>query len=135
MIFHIFYYVSIGLLVISQMINVYGSFINATNPRATTYNTYITSLPFMIIQRILNMWAVYIITFYKYMTNNQIVMTIVILQFIFTIIWSYVRLEKPIYISDYIGCVMILIGYYISINKAFTNNLLEGRLPTTPNIG
>ena len=132
MIFHIFYYVSIGLIVISQMINVYGSFINAKNPKATTYETYIKSLPFMIIQRILNMWAVYIITFYKYMSNNQIVMTIVMLQFIFTIILSYVSLKTPIYISDFIGCGMILIGYYISINKAITTTIIEGRLPTTP---
>jgi hypothetical protein len=124
MIIQVFYYLSIVLLIIGQMFNVYGSFINSTNKDATVWETYWMSLPYMIIQRILNMWAISIIGVYKYMTNNQVVMLIVILQFVFTIIISATTLNRPIYISDIVGCVCVIAGYYISIHKVYSGLIL-----------
>jgi drug/metabolite transporter (DMT)-like permease len=121
----VFYYVSIGLLIVAQMFNVYGSFVNSTNKDSTVSQTYWISLPYMIVQRILNMWAISIINIYKYMTNNQVVMLIVILQFLFTVILSYTTLHRPIYISDIVGCIAVVIGYYISIHKLYSGILLH----------
>jgi len=123
----VFYYLSIGLLIVAQIFNVYGSFINSTNKDATIYQTYWMALPYMIIQRILNMWAISILNIYKYMSNNQIVMLIVILQFLITIIISYTNLNRPIYISDIVGGMCGLVGYYVSIHKLYSGVLLSNR--------
>ena len=123
----VFYYLSIGLLIVAQIFNVYGSFINSTNKDATIYQTYWMALPYMIIQRILNMWAISILNIYKYMSNNQIVMLIVILQFLITIIISYTNLNRPIYISDIVGGMCVLVGYYVSIHKLYSGVLLSNR--------
>ena len=122
---HILYYISVVLLLIGQVFNVYGSFINSTNPKATIFQTYWLSLPYMIIQRILTMWSIYIMSIYKYMSNNQIVMTILVMQFIITLILSNISLHKPIYFSDIVGGLIILVGFYMSMNKAYSTYLVN----------
>jgi hypothetical protein len=115
------YYVILGILFIGQLINVYGSFITSTEASTSIWNTYIAVLPYMVVQKLITTWGVHTIDTYAYISNNSIVLILLIFQFINTIIVSYAYLKIPIYVSDYVGCLLFAIGYYISIYNGYTS--------------
>ena len=121
----ILYYITLAVLLLAQLINVYGSFITANNTKISIWITYIYTLPYMVIQKLLTTLGIYIIDSYHYVTTNNIVLTLLIFQFICTIFVSYIYLHIPIYISDYIACILFALGYYISTYKAYTGNVLQ----------
>ena len=114
------YYTTLVILFAGQIINVYGSFITANTPNNTLWSTYLATLPFMLIQKLLTTFGIYLIDSYNYVTTNNIVLTLLIFQFIATLIISYLYLHIQVYISDYIGCVLFALGYYISTYHAYT---------------
>lgn len=120
----ILYYITLCILFIAQLINVYGSFITANDKKHSLWTTYIYTLPYMITQKLLTTLGLYIIDSYHYVTANNIVLTLLIFQFIGTLLVSYILLHIPIYISDYIGCILFAIGYYVSTYNVYTNTLL-----------
>jgi hypothetical protein len=121
----ILYYITLGVLLIGQLINVYGSFVTANNTKDSLLTTYIATLPYMVIQKLLTTVGIYIIDSYHYVTTNNIVLTLLIFQFVCTIFVSYIYLNIPIYTSDYIACILFYLGYYISTYKAYTGNVLQ----------
>ena len=109
----ILYLVSILCIIVGQVFNVFGTFAGTDNPQNTATTLYWLSLPYLLIQRACTAVAIHIIRAYQYFTNNQIVMMILMFQFIITLIFSRIYRHDRIYMSDLLGCVFIGIGYYV----------------------
>jgi len=117
----IFYWVYLIILLVSQILNVIGSFIAVPYKHITFWDSYKMSLPYIIVQRILSNIAIFYINKFALFTNNQIVMMILLMQFIITLIFNIVYLHNKNTISDYIGITIIIIAYYISVYSVITN--------------
>ena len=117
------YYMILLLLFFGQTVNVYGSFITSSDYKSI-WTIYIAVLPYMIVQKLITTLGIYIIDKYDYISNNNIVLILLVFQFINTILVSYVVMHIPVYFSDAIGCVLFGLGYYTSIYNSFTNTYL-----------
>jgi hypothetical protein len=109
----ILYLVSIMCLIVGQVFNVFGTFAGTENTSNSATTLYVLSLPYLLVQRACTAIAIHIIRAYKYFTNNQIVMMILMIQFIITLIFSRIYRHDKIYMSDLLGCLFIGIGYYV----------------------
>jgi hypothetical protein len=108
---------SVLLIVVGQAFNVIGTFVSTPYKNLSTLDAYKMSMPYIIVQRITTSIAIQISHEHKYFTNNQIVFMVLLMQFVFTAIYSYVVLHKMSSKSDLIGTILLGIGYYISYFK------------------
>ena len=108
------YWLSLIMLLIGQIFSVVGSFISVPYENITFWESYKMSFPYILIQRILGNIAIYYIDKYKFFTNNQMVMMILLMQFIITLIINKIYLHNTDTYSDYIGVIIIMVAYYIS---------------------
>lgn len=114
---------SIILICIGQAFNVMGTFVSAPYKNITMWEAYKMSIPYILVQRITASIAIQISHEHKYFTNNQTVFLMLLLQFIFTAIYSYFILKKTSSKSDWIGTLLLAIGYYISYFKQVSTYL------------
>ena len=110
----ILYWLSLSLLLIGQIFSAIGSFISVPYENITFFEAYTMALPYILIQRILGNIAVYYIDKFKFFTNNQMVMMILLMQFIITLIINKMYLHHKNTFSDYIGVIILILAYYIS---------------------
>jgi hypothetical protein len=110
----ILYWISIIILFLGQIFNVIGSFISVPYPNITYWDSYFMSLPYIIIQRLFTNFAIYYIDKYEFFTNNQIIMMILLMQFLITLIINQFYLNNTNTLSSYIGIAIIIFAYYIS---------------------
>jgi hypothetical protein len=108
---------SIILMVVGQAFNVIGTFVSAPYKNISMWEAYKMSMPYIIVQRITSSIAIQISHEHKYFTNNQAVFMMLLLQFVFTAIYSYAILRKMASKSDLVGTVLLGLGYYISYFK------------------
>lgn len=116
----ILYWIYLIILLVGQIFNVIGSFIGVPYKNITFWESYNMSLPYILIQRICSSIAIFYIHKFALFTNNQIVMMILLMQFIITIILNNIYLHNKNTTSDYIGIVILIIAYYISIYSVVT---------------
>lgn len=116
----ILYWVYLIILFIGQIFNVTGSFISVPYKGITFWDSYYMSLPYILLQRIFSNVAIYYIHKFALFTNNQIVMMILLMQFCITLMINNIYLHNNNTISDYIGIIIIIIAYYISIYNVIT---------------
>jgi hypothetical protein len=114
---------SIILILVGQAFNVVGTFISAPYKNITMWEAYKMSMPYIIVQRITASIAIQTSHEHKYFTNNQIVFMMLLAQFVFTGIYSYVVLHKMASKSDLVGTILLGIGYYISYFKQISTYL------------
>ena len=119
----ILYWIYLLILLFSQIFNVIGSFISVPYTNITFWEAYTMSLPYIIIQRILSTISIDYIHKFSLFTNNQIILMILLMQFIITLIFNNIYLHNKNTISDYIGIIIIIIAYYISIYHVITTTL------------
>lgn len=117
------YYMILLLLFVGQLVNVYGSFLTSSASKSI-WRIYIAVLPYMVIQKLITTLGIYIIDKYDYISNNNVVLILLIFQFVNTILISYVIMHIPVYFSDAVGCLLFALGYYTSIYNSFTNTYL-----------
>ncbi len=108
---------SIMLIVVGQAFNVVGTFISTPYKNLSMWEAYKMSMPYIIVQRITTSIAIQFSHEHKYFTNNQIVFMVLLLQFVFTSIYSYIVLRKMASNSDIVGSILLGLGYYISYFK------------------
>lgn len=119
----ILYWLSIILLLIGQIFNTIGSFISIPYKKITFWDSYKMSLPYIIIQRIFTNISIYYIDKFIFFTNNQLIMMILLMQFILTLIINQIYLHNTNTFSDYIGVIIIILAYYISTFHIITKIL------------
>ena len=117
---YILYFGSIILLFNGQIFNVIGSFISVPYTQITFWEAYTMSIPYVFIQRILCNIAIYYIDTYKFFTNNQLVMMLLLMQFGITLLITLFYLKQSVGFSDYIGIFILCIAYYISYFRSIT---------------
>ncbi len=117
------YWFSIILICIGQAFNVIGTFVSAPYKNITMWEAYKMSMPYVLIQRITSSIAIQLSHEHKYFTNNQLVFLMLLMQFIFTSIYSYFILKKMASKSDFVGTVLLALGYYISYFKQVSTYL------------
>lgn len=108
---------SILLMIVGQAFNVIGTFVSTPYKNLSMWEAYKMSMPYIIIQRITTSIAIQISHEHKYFTNNQIVFMVLLMQFVFTAIYSYAILHKMASKSDLVGTFLLGVGYYISYFK------------------
>jgi hypothetical protein len=114
---------SIVLICVGQAFNVIGTFVSAPYKNISMWEAYKMSMPYVIVQRITASIAIQLSHEHKYFTNNQTVFLMLLMQFIFTAIYSYFILRKMASFSDWVGTVLLAIGYYISYFKQVSTYL------------
>lgn len=114
---------SILLIIVGQAFNVVGTFVSTPYKNITMWEAYKMSMPYVIVQRITASIAIQVSHEHKYFTNNQIVFMMLLLQFVFTAIYSYAVLHKLASTSDMVGALLLGIGYYISYFKQVSTYL------------
>jgi hypothetical protein len=117
----ILYWIYLFILFLGQMFNVFGSFISVPYKNITFWDSYMMSLPYIILQRIFTNIAIHYIHIFSFFTNNQIVLMILLMQFVITMGLNNIYLHNKNKISDYIGIIIIIIAYYISIYGVITS--------------
>jgi drug/metabolite transporter (DMT)-like permease len=111
------------MICIGQAFNVIGTFVSAPYKNITMWEAYKMSMPYVLVQRVTSSIAIQLSHEHKYFTNNQIVFLMLLMQFIFTAIYSYFILKKTASTSDWIGILLLTVGYYISYFKQVSTNL------------
>lgn len=114
---------SILLICVGQAFNVIGTFVSAPYKNISMWEAYKMSMPYVLVQRITASIAIQLSHEHHYFTNNQTVFLMLLMQFIFTAIYSYVILRKVASVSDWVGTVLLGIGYYISYFKQVSTYL------------
>jgi hypothetical protein len=114
---------SIVLICVGQAFNVIGTFVSAPYKNITMWEAYKMSMPYVIVQRITASIAIQVSHEHKYFTNNQTVFLMLLMQFIFTAIYSYFILKKVSSVSDWVGTLLLALGYYISYFKQVSTYL------------
>ena len=109
------------LILIGQLFNVIGTFVSVPYKNITMWEAYKMSMPYILIQRITTSIAIQFSHEHKYFTNNQTVFLILFAQFVFTVIYSYFILKKMASKSDFIGTLLLGLGYYISYFKKISS--------------
>jgi len=117
----ILYWIYLFILFLGQIFNVFGSFVSVPYKNITFWDSYTMSLPYIVLQRIFSNIAIYYIHTFSLFTNNQIVIIILLMQFILTLGLNNIYLHKNNKLSDYIGIIIIMIAYYISIYGVITS--------------
>jgi hypothetical protein len=114
---------SIVLICVGQAFNVIGTFVSTPYKNISMWEAYKMSMPYVIVQRITASIAIQLSHEHKYFTNNQTVFLMLLMQFIFTAIYSYFILRKVASTSDWVGTLLLAIGYYISYFKQVSTYL------------
>lgn len=114
---------SVFLICVGQAFNVIGTFVSAPYKNISMWEAYKMSMPYVIVQRITASIAIQLSHEHKYFTNNQTVFLMLLMQFIFTAIYSYFILRKVASVSDWVGTLLLGIGYYISYFKQVSTYL------------
>jgi hypothetical protein len=114
---------SVFLICVGQAFNVIGTFVSAPYKNISMWEAYKMSMPYVIVQRITASIAIQHSHEHKYFTNNQTVFLMLLMQFIFTAIYSYFILRKVASVSDWVGTLLLGIGYYISYFKQVSTYL------------
>jgi hypothetical protein len=114
---------SILLICVGQAFNVIGTFVSAPYKNISMWEAYKMSMPYVIVQRITASIAIQLSHEHHYFTNNQTVFLMLLMQFIFTAIYSYFVLRKVASVSDWVGTALLAIGYYISYFKQVSTYL------------
>jgi hypothetical protein len=114
---------SILLICVGQAFNVIGTFVSAPYKNISMWEAYKMSMPYVIVQRITASIAIQLSHEHNYFTNNQTVFLMLLMQFIFTAIYSYFILRKVASFSDWVGTGLLAIGYYISYFKQVSTYL------------
>ena len=109
------------LILIGQLFNVIGTFVSVPYKNIKMWEAYKMSMPYILIQRITTSIAIQFSHEHKYFTNNQTVFLILFAQFVFTVIYSYFILKKMASKSDFIGTLLLGLGYYISYFKKISS--------------
>lgn len=117
----ILYWLYLSILFIGQVFNVTGSFISVPYKGILFWDSYMMSLPYILLQRIFSNIAIYYIHKFSLFTNNQIVMMILLMQFVITLALNKIYLHNKNTYSDYIGIFIIIIAYYISLYGVVTS--------------
>jgi hypothetical protein len=114
---------SVLLICVGQAFNVIGTFVSAPYKNISMWEAYKMSMPYVVVQRITASIAIQVSHEHKYFTNNQIVFLMLLMQFVFTAIYSYFILKKVSSVSDWVGTFLLSIGYYISYFKQVSTYL------------
>lgn len=116
---NIIFWFCIIIIIIGQILTVVGTF-KISYKNISFWEAYKITAPYLIGQRICGTIAVNYIHKYNFFTNNQVVFLILVLQFIFTSIYSSMVLKKYQTISDFVGMFLLVSAYYISYYKKIT---------------
>jgi hypothetical protein len=116
---NVIFWFCIVIIVIGQILTVVGTF-KISYKNLTFWEAYKITAPYLIAQRVCGTIAVNFIHKYNFFTNNQVVFLILVLQFIFTSIYSSYVLKKYQTTSDYIGMILLIYAYVISYYKHIT---------------
>lgn len=117
------FWVSILLICVGQAFNVVGTFVSAPYKNLTLWQAYKMSMPYVVVQRITASIAIQLSHEHRFFTNNQIVFLMLLLQFLFTSLYSYFILKKVATTSDWVGTLLLGVGYYISYFKQVSTYL------------
>lgn len=117
------FWVSILLICVGQAFNVVGTFVSAPFKNITLWQAYKMSMPYVVVQRITASIAIQLSHEHRFFTNNQIVFLMLLLQFLFTSLYSYFILKKVATTSDWVGTLLLGVGYYISYFKQVSTYL------------
>lgn len=103
------------LIIIGQSFTIWGAFVTIPYKNLTMWQAYKMAIPFAWINWIFLTNAINISHKYSLLTQTQVFFLIITVQFIATIFISKFYLDKPIYRSDYIGIVVLIMAYCISM--------------------
>ena len=102
------------LLLIAQSLSILGQFVTLPYKNLTMWEAYTMALPFAWADWMFLPVAIHIGNKYELVNPNHIVFFIILIQFTLTLLVNHFYMKKQTSISDKIGFIFILIGFFIS---------------------
>jgi len=102
------------LFIIGQTLVMVGSFITLPYKNLSMWESLKMSLPFIWADWLFLTFAIMLLHKYELLTNTQFLFTLLVFQFVATLIINKIYLKQTIHNSDYIAIVLLIVAYIIS---------------------
>ncbi len=109
------------LLLIAQSLSILGQFVTLPYKNLTMWQAYTMALPFAWADWMFLPIAVHIGDKYDLVSPNHILFLIILIQFTLTLLVNRFYMKKQTSMSDLIGFVFILLGFFISYLNLLSN--------------